>query len=165
MRKRRSGPNGEEFPFRARVVEIGTNKYNGAETSVVIDFGEDPNAPPKPIADDDWGKAKSVLHLRKVVMSLMADHGEAIHPFPDGKPVQALKLDLVETEFLRSYPISDKGDGRPQNTKRAAFKRALGDAGIRKGVITTREIHGVTWVWLSSRTDGPGTDPNQTQNA
>jgi len=165
LRKRRSGPNGEEFPFRARVVEIGTNKYGGPETSVVIDFGEDPNAPPKPIADDDWGKAKSVLHLRKVVMSLMADHGEAIHPFPDGKPVQALKLDLVETEFLRSYPISDKGDGRPQNTKRAAFKRALGDASIRKGVITTREIHGVTWVWLSSRTDGPGTDPNQTQNA
>jgi len=165
IRKRRSGENGQEFPYRSRVVEVGTSKYGNPETTLVLDFGEDPNAAPKPARSDDWGKAKAVLHLRKVIMSLMADHGQDIHPFPDGKPVQALKLDMVETEFLRSYPISDKGDGRPQNTKRAAFKRALGDAGIRKGVIATREIHGVDWVWLNRHDASPEAGPSQTENA
>jgi AAA domain/RepB DNA-primase from phage plasmid len=165
IRKRRSGENGVEFPYRSRVVPIGVNTFGKEETTLVLHFGEDPNAPPRAAKDDDWGKAKSTQHLRKVVMSLMAEHGEDIHPFPDAKPIRALKVELVETEFCRSYPVTDIGDGkRPQNTKRAAFKRALEDAVIKKGVITTREIHGVQWVWLSRRED-PELDLSHTEGA
>jgi hypothetical protein len=166
LRKRRSGPNGEEFPFRTRMVEVGTNKFGQLETTLVLDYGIDPNAPLKPAKDDDWGKAKPVLHLRKVIMSLMAEHGVDIHPFPDGKPIRAVKVELVEAEFHRSYPVTRRGgetERQIQDTKRRAFKRGLEDAVIKKGVIVTREIHGVDWVWLASRSPDEGAGP--TENA
>jgi len=166
LRKRRSGPNGEEFPFRTRVVEVGTNKFRQLETTLVLDYGIDPNAPLKPAKDDDWGKAKPVLHLRKVIMSLMAEHGVDIHPFPDGKPIRAVKVELVEAEFHRSYPVTRRGseaERQIQDTKRRAFKRGLEDAVIKKGVIVTREIHRVDWVWLASRSPDEGAGP--TENA
>ena len=167
LRKRRSGVNGEEFPFRPRVVELGTNKYGKPETTLVLDFGADPNASPRPAQNDDWGKTKPVLHLRKVIMALMAEHGEDIRPFPDGKPVRALKLELVEAEFRRSYPAGSKGGPNTKeqtlNTRLKAFKRAVEDAVIRKGVIVTREIHGVDWVWLTRRS--PDEDAAPTENA
>src|SRR5262249_18927231 len=106
LRKRRRGANGEEFPFRTRIVEVGTNKFGKPETTLVSEHGEDPDAPPKPAKDDDWGKTKPAQHLRKVIMALMVEHGVDIRPFPDGKPLRALKLELVEAEFRRSYPVS-----------------------------------------------------------
>jgi hypothetical protein len=78
---------------------------------------------------------------------------------------RALKTDLVEAEFVRSYPVSDRGDGkRPQNTKQTAFRRAMAEAAIRKNVIATREIHSVDWVWLSRR-DGDGPGPEHSESA
>jgi hypothetical protein len=169
LRKRRNGSNGEEFPFRTQVVEVGTNKYGKPETTLVISYGEDPNAPPKPARDDDWGKAKPVLHLKKVIMSLMAEHGQDIHPFPDGKPIRALKVELVEAEFLRSYPVSGRGGDNKeqiQDTKRRAFKRGLEDAAIKKNVIVTREIHGVDWVWFATKSPDENAGPTgPTENA
>jgi hypothetical protein len=154
FRKRRSGEAGQEFPFHKRVVSVGTNAHGKEETTLVLSFSEDPNAPRQAHADQDWGKAKAVMHLRKVVMSLMAEHGQDIHPFADRPPMRALKVELVEAEFLRSYPVPDKGDGsRPQNTRRQAFKRAIGEAVIKKRVLTTRMIHDVQWVWLNRHTD------------
>jgi len=148
LRKRRSGPNGEEFPFRTRQVEVGTNKAGKPETTLVLDFGADPNAAPRPAQDqDDWGKSKPAQHLRKVIMALMVNHGEDIHPFPDGKPIRALKLDLVQAEFYRSYAIAGDAGKTKRDTKRIAFNRALN--ATRDKTTTTREIHGVEWIWLS----------------
>jgi hypothetical protein len=150
LRKRRSGVNGEEFPFRPRVVELGTNKYGKPETTLVLDYGEDPNAPARP-AKDEWGRGKATQHLRRVVMSLMVDHGEEIRPFRDGKPVQGLRLELVEAEFFKSYVTAGDTDKAKRNAKRMAFQRAL-DAARDK--ITARDMHGVWWIWLN-RVDPP----------
>jgi hypothetical protein len=38
LRKRRSGPNGEEFPFTVRVVAMGGNEDGGEETTLVINW-------------------------------------------------------------------------------------------------------------------------------
>jgi AAA domain/Primase C terminal 2 (PriCT-2)/Bifunctional DNA primase/polymerase, N-terminal len=49
LRKRRSGPNGEEFPFRGQVVDMGLNPKTGkTETTLVINGKrQDKPAPPK----------------------------------------------------------------------------------------------------------------------
>src|SRR5262249_4635567 len=76
------------------------------------------------------------------------------------------KLELVEAEFRRSYPVSGKSsDTKEQalNTRLRAFKRAVEDAVIKKGVIVTREIHDVQWVWLASHR--PSEDTGPTKNA
>jgi hypothetical protein len=148
LRKRRSGANGEEFPFRKRVVEMGTNKHGKAETTLVLDFGTDPNAAHGPPKDtDEWGKSKAVRHLRKVLMDLMVDHGADIQPFPDGTTVRALKLELVRTEFCRSYATHADTEKAKKHAKQVAFGRALDAA--RDKAITTREIHGEEWIWPS----------------
>jgi hypothetical protein len=152
FRKRRTGACGEELSFRKRAVEIGVDKSGKPETTLVLDFGDDPNAPPKAAkGDDDWGRSKPVRHLKKVLMSLMAEHGQDIQPFRDGPQVRALKLELVEAEFIKSYPAARKGDdpkSSPKKTKARAFGRAMEDA-VDRNVVTTRELHGVDWVWLS----------------
>jgi hypothetical protein len=167
IRKRRSGENGVEFPYHSRVVPIGTNAFGKEETTLVLHFGEDPNAPQKTRADQDWGSTKAVLHLKKVIMTLMAEHGEDIHPFAGGKPIRALKVELVEAEFFRSYPVSNKGqtERQIQNTRYQAFKRALEDAVIKKNVLVTRTIHDVEWVWLSRHSDDLNSDPGPAQDA
>jgi AAA domain/Bifunctional DNA primase/polymerase, N-terminal len=152
IRKRRSGPNGEEFPFQPRVVEVGTNKFGKPETTLVLDWGTSADQPARPTGgEDDWGKSKPVRHLRKVIMSLMVEHGTEIQPFRDGGPIQALKVELAEAEFLKSYPAARKSDNPkrdPKRSKERAFSRALEDA-VDRNVVTTREMHGVEWIWLS----------------
>jgi len=164
IRKRRGGAAGEEFPFRIRVVDLGTNARGKMEKTLVIEFSTDPNAVPK-TKEEDWGRAKPGRHLRKVIMSLMADHGQDIQPFPDGPTVRALKVEMVEAEFRRSYPAKAGTNKQAHNTTIKAFKRALEDAAIIKGVITTREIHGVDWVWLSRHTDEAEAASGPTENA
>lgn len=150
LRKRRSGPNGEEFPFRGQVVDMGRNPKTGKmETTLVINWEEagQARAPKK----DDWGRSKAVKLLRRIVMNLLVDCGEQIRPFADGPLVRALKVKLVETEFHKAYLTTGETEAIKKQAKRMAFRRAIDSTGDK---IVTREVGGVDYIWLSQA--GPG---------
>jgi hypothetical protein len=147
LRKRRSGANGEEFRFRGRVVEMGLNpQTNKMETSLVIDWGVDQAAAKKPKTEDAWGRSKATNLLRRIIMRLLAECGEQIKPFADGPTVRALKFTLVEAEFYKTYATTGEGEKAKKHAKRMALQRAVENAGDR---ITTREIEGIDYIWLS----------------
>jgi hypothetical protein len=151
LRKRRSGANGEEFSFRGRVVEMGLNKKTGKmETTLVLDWG-DARQPATASNKNDWGRSKGVKLLRRIIMNLLVDCGEQIKPFADGPLVRALKVKLVEEEFYKAYLTTGETDATKKNAKRMAFQRAIDNAGDK---ITTRDIGGVDYIWLSQA--GPG---------
>lgn len=85
--------------------------------------------------------AGSTKHLRKVMMNMLAGCGEVISiiPSPDGPQVRAVRFDVVETEFRKSFPVPGDTDKQKRDASLAAFKRALKDAG-EKDLIATREI-------------------------
>jgi len=159
LRKRRSGPNGEEFAFQGKVVEMGLNPKTGKmETTLVIEWsdGGDQTKPKK----DDWGRGKAVRTLRRIIMNLLADCGEQIRPYADGPTVRALKLKLVEDEFYKSYATPADTEEAKKHAKRMAFKRALEQAGDK---ITTREIGDSDYIWLPQK--GPGETAEATAGA
>jgi hypothetical protein len=151
LRKRRSGPNGEEFPFQGKVVDMGLNPKTGKmETTLVIDWGGETEQSAKP-KWNEWGRGNAVKLLRKIIMELLADCGEQIRPFADGPMVRALKLELVAAEFFKRYVAHGADEKAKKHAKRAAFSRAIAAAGDK---ITGREIGGVDYIWLSQK--GPG---------
>jgi hypothetical protein len=154
LRKRRSGPSGQEFPFTARSVDMGTDQHGKPVTTLVLDWGE---AAPKAKAKDDWGRGKGTKALRRVIMGLLVDQGTDLYPFANGPMVRALKLDLVRAEFIKSWPADGETERARQNAKTLACRRAI-EAAVEKGVIKVREIDGAEVVWLASVTVGPCKD-------
>ncbi len=53
---------------------------------------------------------KSLRLLRQALMVLVPDCGSAQRPYSDGPIVRAVDLELVRTEFYKSYPAV--GDGK-----------------------------------------------------
>jgi AAA domain len=142
IRKRRSGPNGVEIPLRPKVVTI--DDFTG-ETTLVVDWLQPDQVAPatKP---DVW--AKSLRLLRHTLMNVLVDHGIDRRPFPDGPTVRAVNIDIVRTEFYKSYPAD--GDAKAkQEARKKALQRAVKDAQERS-LIGVREIEGVTYVWLAT---------------
>jgi hypothetical protein len=146
-RKRRSGPNGEDFPFRTRVVQMGVDQHGVPITTLVIEWLPEDEANPaaaKPKADQ-W--SKSLRLLRQVLMNMLADSGSNQKPYPDGPTVRAVDLESVRSEFYKSHPAT--GDAKAKaDARRQAFARAVRDAQA-KGLIGTRDIGAVTFVWLA----------------
>jgi AAA domain-containing protein/bifunctional DNA primase/polymerase-like protein len=150
LRKRRSGPNGEEFPFHGVVVEMGLNPKTGKmETTLVVNWEETGQArTPK---KDDWGRSKGVKILRRTIMNLLVDCGEQIKPWSDGPAVRALKVKLVESEFHKAYLTTGDTEEAKKHAKRMAFQRAINSTGDK---VVTREVGGIDYIWLSQA--GPG---------
>jgi hypothetical protein len=148
VRKRRSGGGGREFPFSVRVVEVPTN--GKTESTLVIDWGAqgEAGAPAKP-RPDDWGNSKAVKLLRRTIMALLADCGVELKPFPDGPTVRALRVDLVRTEFCKSYYAGGDSPKKVRDAKASAFKRAI-DLAADHRAIMVREITGDQFVWLAA---------------
>jgi hypothetical protein len=144
VRKRRSGPNGEEFAFRTNVADLGLDQHGFPITTLTIEWR--PGAETKQLKADAW--SKSLRLLRQVLMNMLADAGKDLRPFSDGPMVRAVDQEIVRAEFYKSYPAD--GDAKAkQNARRQAFGRALKDAQA-KGLIGVREIETVTYVWLAT---------------
>ena len=152
-RKRRSGPNGEEFPFRTKVVQMGVDQHVAPITTLVIEWSPEGEANPaaaKPKADQ-W--SKSLRLLRQVLMNMLADSGSNQKPYPDGPTVRAVDLELVRSEFYKSHPAT--GDAKTKaDTRRQALARAIREAQA-KGLIGTRDIETsdkgpITYIWLAA---------------
>ncbi len=147
LRKRRSGANGEEFPFRARVVDMGVNSRGKRETTLVLDWGGIV-APPK-TSKDDWGKGKGAKLLRRIIMSMLVDRSVDLKPWADGPMVRALKVEQVKAEFFKAHYAEGETDAAKKHAKRMAFQRAV-EAAADKSTIVIREVDGVEYVWLTS---------------
>ena len=146
LRKRRSGPSGEEFPFTPREIELGTDQFGQPVTTLVIDWAPETTraAPGK---DKSW--PKSLRLLQRTMMAVLADQGTDQCPLPNGPIVRAIDLEIVRSEFYRSYPADGEAK-QQQETRRKAFSRAIKDAQTSR-VIGVRIRDGVTLVWLASR--------------
>src|SRR5262249_9363787 len=150
LRKRRSGPNGEGFPFHGVVVEMGLNPKTGKmETTLVVNWeGTGQARTPK---KDDWGRSKCVRILGRTIVELLGDCGEQIKPWSDGPAVRALKVKLVESEFHKAYLTTGDTEEAKKHAKRMAFQRAINSTGDK---VVTREVGGIDYIWLSQA--GPG---------
>ncbi|HZC56023.1 MAG TPA: AAA family ATPase [Xanthobacteraceae bacterium] len=141
LRKRRGGPNGEEHPFTARKIDMGLDQFGKPMSTLVLDWG----VAQAPAVAKDWTKV--TRQLRKVLMTILADHGADHQPFADGPIVRACNLDLVRNEFYRQHP-ADGTEKQKTDARRQAFNRAF-KAAQEGSLIATREIAGVQLVWLA----------------
>jgi hypothetical protein len=141
VRKLKDGINGLEVPFTPVTIETGTDEDGDPITAVVVDWERG-----EPTAKKDSRWTKSLQTLRRVLMTMLADHGSNILPFADGHAVRACDLELVRAEFYRQQ-VADGTDEQKQNARRVAFWRAVNGARDR-GIIATREVDGIQYVWL-----------------
>jgi hypothetical protein len=145
LRKRRSGQNGEEFPFSTRVVELGADQFGEPVTTLVIDWAAQ-GARAAPAKDKAW--SKSLRLLQRTLSTALAELGSQQRPFADGPIVRAVDLEAVRAEFYKSYP-ADGTDKQKQTTRRQAFNRAIKDAQA-SSLVGVRDTGGVTLVWLAA---------------
>lgn len=143
LRKRRGGANGEEHPFAVRKVDMGLDNRKKSMSTLVLDWGKAQAA--QPIAGKErW--SKSLRLLRKVLMTILADHGRDHQPFADGPTVRACDLELVRREFCKQY-AADGDEKQKAHARFQAFYRAVKAA--QDGLIAVREVDGLQCVWLT----------------
>jgi hypothetical protein len=146
LRKRRSGPSGEEFPFASREINLGVNQFGAPVTSLVIDWVSEA-ARAAPSKDKSW--PKSLRLLQRTMMAVLADQGTDQCPLLNGPIVRAIDLEIVRSEFYKSYPAD--GDAKQQQeARRKAFNRAIHEAQATS-VVRLRVVDGTTLVWLAGR--------------
>jgi AAA domain len=147
IRKRRNGSNGEEFRFRPRPMDMGTDAWGSPVATLVIEWQSEPEtaqqAKPK---EEAW--TRSLRLLRQVLMNIVAQCGSQQRPYPDGPVVRAVDLEIVRAEFYKSYP-ADGDERAKQETRKKAFQRAIKTA-QEKGLTGIRDIGAVTYVWLAT---------------
>ena len=140
VRKLREGLSGLEIPFKPTIVQTGIDPDGDPITRVVIDWEAQLIKP----ADADW--SKSLRLLRQVLMGVLAGAGRE-RAFTDEPAVRAVDIELVRAEFYRQYP-TDGNREKKTTARRQAFHRAVKDA-QSKGLVATREVEGVQWIWLT----------------
>jgi len=144
LRKRRSGQNGEEFPFTIRVVELGIDRFGEPVTTLTIDWA--PQGAKTTIKSKPW--SKSLRLLQRTLSTALAELGSQQRPFADGPIVCAVDLEAVRSEFYKSYP-ADGAEKQKQAARRQAFNRAIRDAQAGN-LIAIRAVDGVTLIWLAA---------------
>ena len=138
-RKRKSGPNGEEFSFQTEPADVGPEK------TLTIRWTDAPTAKPKK-KDDPWA-AKTLRHLKATMTNMLADCGSDQRPYPDGPLVRAVDIEIVRAEFYKSYPATGDENAK-KDIRRKAFNRAIGSADD-KHLIGTRDIGTTTFIWFA----------------
>jgi hypothetical protein len=147
LRKRRGGANGQEFPFRPRVVDMGVDRYGKPMSTLVIDWGAT-EQPATAKADPCW--SKSLRLLRQVLMNLLLDQGTEQRIYADGPMVRTVNTETVRAEFYRCYLADGDTEAKKAEARKKAFKRAIDDAQSR-GVIALRDFGTATAVWLTTQ--------------
>jgi hypothetical protein len=64
-------------------------------------------------SDPRW--TKSMQLLRRVLMSVLADHRRNARPFADGPEVRACDIELVREEFHRQHHAEGTPEQRPDS--------------------------------------------------
>jgi hypothetical protein len=144
VRKQRDGSSGLELPFNAKAIEVDRDEDGDPVTAVVIDWQA--GTYKAAAAPDRWTKGTQTL--RRVLMTMLGDHGKSVTPFSDDLTVRACDIELVRTEFYRQQ-IAEGSAAEKKKTREKAFTRATSDAKAR-GLIASRDgPDGVHYVWLT----------------
>jgi hypothetical protein len=146
VRKRRSGPNGEELPFQTEEADV-PNEEGGSEKTLTIRWTGGTAATKPKQKDDPWAM-KSLRHLRQTMMNILADCGSQQRPYPDGPMVRAVDLDVVRVEFHKGYPATGD-EAAKKEARKKAFNRAI-ETAHDKRLIGSRDIGATTFVWLAA---------------
>jgi hypothetical protein len=77
---------------------------------------------------------------------LATDQARELRPFADGPSVRAIDLEVVRSEFHKSYAADGDATAK-QATRRQAFHRAIRTAQDRS-LVGVRDIAGTTFIWL-----------------
>jgi hypothetical protein len=143
IRKRRSGDNGVEYPFKTDKRTL--DGEGGFESSTLtIDWQQASAAGESTKTKSMW--SKSIKLLRQVLNTVLIESGVEMQPFADGPVVRAVNIERVRGEFYRSYH-ADGDEKQKQEARRQAFHRAVKDAQAKQ-LVGLREIDGITYVWL-----------------
>ena len=142
VRKQRDGVSGFEIPFTARMEETGTDDDGDPVAAPVIEWQATQQTP-----QDDARWTPSMQILRRVLMTILADCGQMVRPFPDGPAVCACDIELVRAEFYRQYP-ADGTEQQKADTRRKAFGRSVKEA-IARCLVMSRQVDGVQLIWLA----------------
>jgi hypothetical protein len=145
IRKRRGGDNGEEIAFSTRVVTLGIDEDDEPETSLVIEWGMQE---PAPAADKKGGWPKSLRVFHRAVLAMLDACGTEIRPWPDSSLVRAVSLELVRTEFYKTWPADGDTEAKRQRARRQRFHKATQGA-QQRSLLMVREVEGVTFLWLA----------------
>jgi hypothetical protein len=153
VRKNRGGKQGMEFPFSLREVEHGEPDEDGeSTTTLVVDWQHGPGASQGP-PSDPWRQAKradqlaSALRLKRVLMSVLAEHGVDQATAPNGPTVRMIDKEIVRGEFYAQTP-SDGTPDQKAELRRKQFNRTI-DWAEAQGLIGVREIADRVFLWLT----------------
>jgi AAA domain len=154
VRKNRGGPQGQEYPFSLRRVEIGLDEDGEPETTMVLDWlpagAAGAQAQPEP---DPWSLSRrqdqrtAVLRLKRVLLEALKEQGVDLNVPPDGPAVRMVDQEIVRQQFYACTPA----EGTPaQKTefRRKRFNRAV-DWAEDQLLIAVHEIGLVTYLRLS----------------
>jgi AAA domain/RepB DNA-primase from phage plasmid/Primase C terminal 2 (PriCT-2) len=136
LRKRRDGPNGQEFPYKTRVIDMGSDQYGAPMDTLVLEWLDEDEAA-KGAPRDAWGKAASLRLLRTCLLKVGADFSL---PGAANAPTQkknGVDVETVRQEFYTCY----LAEGTPEQktaTRQKAFRRAVTDA-QKLGLIELKE--------------------------
>jgi hypothetical protein len=136
LRKVRGGPNGEEIPFSAHIVEIEIAGKPKPFKTMVIDWAQ-PTLGPAP-KSRPW--PKSLVVFKQALDLKLLDCGQQMRPFFDGPEVRAVKSLIVEAEFLKAYSAPTL------KAKKTAFIRCVARA-QQETLMGCREIGGEEYYW------------------
>ena len=130
------------FPFTAREVQIGTDRYGEPQTSRIIDWNVE-RSEQKPTQ----GKPPSAqAMLEKVLAEALDQHGTEIKP-NGTDTVRAVRKDTVMFAFKTAYQ-AEHGDANADAVTRA-WRRALHQA--KATVVVEGVVDGVPYLcWLLS---------------
>jgi hypothetical protein len=162
IRKHKSGPQGQEYPFTLRKVEAPELDEDGEPiTTMVVDWlpgggtagsgavGGAGRPPRDPWAESRRQDQRTVmLRLKRVLMEILADQGVDLAIPPDGPVVRMVDQVAARAAFYACTPATEGTAKQQQDRRRAQFNSALERAEEAR-LIGIRQIGEVTYLWLS----------------
>ena len=156
VRKNRGGKQGQECPFTLRLVEAPEKDEDGEPiTTMVVDWQPPGSVQAAPAPDDPWTKAKrqdqrtAALRLKRVLMTILAEHGVDLPIPPDGPVVRMVDQGAARKTFYACTPAEDgKTPKQAADCRRNQFDRAR-DWAEQNGLIGVGNIGEVTYLWLA----------------
>jgi hypothetical protein len=153
IRKNRAGPQGQEYPFTLRKVQLGVDEDGDPITTMVVDWqvGPAPRTTPKP-PTDRWEESRrgdtrqAMLLLKRVLMAKLAKEGVELPAEPDGPMVRMIDQEIVRREYY-ARTAADGTEDEKGKIRSQRFRRAVSRA-EEKQLIGLREINGITYLWL-----------------
>jgi DNA polymerase len=150
LRKVRGGPQGQEFPFRGRLVPIpDPDEDSESDMTCVIQW----ETAASQTAKDPWEADRqsttklAMKALRRAMMKLIPTLGIMKTIEPDLPAVLVIDQEPVREEFYATTVAPGDTPKQKQAVKRQRFHRTL-ERAETQSLIGQREIEGVTYLWF-----------------